>query len=263
LLCAWAALPAAAQTPGQRGAAAAGEDGAAMTGTLSTRLGYIKTGNPEIDELSRAGLSGLGAVLTRRTAVDPGQPVEIDVERQEMAFFPLVYWPILPETPAPSTTAVAQINAYLRNGGTILFDTRDGNLAAPGTLSPGAARLRDLLRQLNLSALAPVPPDHVLTKAFYLISEFPGRWAGGKVWVEQADDRVNDGVSPVIIGANDWASAWATDGQGRPVYAVVPGGEAQRETALRFGVNLVMYALTGNYKADQVHIEAILERLRR
>ena len=38
---------------------------------------------------------------------------------------------------------------------------------------------------------------------------------------------------------------------------------AQREMACRFGVNLVMYALTGNYKADQVHVPAILERLGR
>ena len=56
-------------------------------------------------------------------------------------------------------------------------------------------------------------------------------------------------------------SAWAVDTTGRPLYAVVPGGERQRELAYRVGVNLVMYALTGNYKADQVHIPFILERL--
>ncbi|MEC7204327.1 MAG: DUF4159 domain-containing protein, partial [Pseudomonadota bacterium] len=56
-------------------------------------------------------------------------------------------------------------------------------------------------------------------------------------------------------------AAWSVDRHGRPLYAVVPGGEKQREMAYRFGVNLVMYALTGNYKADQVHVPAILERL--
>ena len=55
--------------------------------------------------------------------------------------------------------------------------------------------------------------------------------------------------------------AWAVDGNGRPMFAVVPGGEQQREWAFRFGVNLVMYALTGNYKTDQVHVPALLERL--
>ena len=68
------------------------------------------------------------------------------------------------------------------------------------------------------------------------------------MWVEPVEDRVNDGVSSVIVGGNDWAGAWAIDGQGRPAFACVPGGEPQREMAMRFGVNLVMYVLTGNYK---------------
>ena len=65
----------------------------------------------------------------------------------------------------------------------------------------------------------------------------------------------------VIVGGNDWAGAWAVDRRDQPIFATVPGGERQREWAYRFGVNLVMYALTGNYKADQVHVPAILERL--
>ena len=81
------------------------------------------------------------------------------------------------------------------------------------------------------------------------------------MWVERYEGDVNDGVSSVVIGGNDWAAAWALDEQGYPIYPVVPGGERQREMAFRFGVNLAMYALTGNYKADQVHIPAILRRL--
>src|SRR6185437_2463209 len=79
--------------------------------------------------------------------------------------------------------------------------------------------------------------------------EFPGRWAGGTLWVEPTADQVNDGVSSIIVGSNDWAGAWAIDGSGRPLHAAVPGGEPQREFAYRFGVNLVMYALTGNSRA--------------
>ena len=91
--------------------------------------------------------------------------------------------------------------------------------------------------------------------------EFPGRWTGSTLWVEKAGERINDGVSPVIAGSHDWAAAWAVDDQQRPLFPVVPGGERQREIAYRFGVNLVMYTLTGNYKADQVHMPAIIERL--
>jgi hypothetical protein len=106
-----------------------------------------------------------------------------------------------------------------------------------------------------------VPQDHVLTKAFYLLPQFPGRWTGGQVWVEARGGRHNDGVSSVIIGSHDWAGAWAVDADGAPSFPVVPGGERQREFAYRFGINWVMYALTGNYKTDQVHVPAIMERL--
>jgi hypothetical protein len=140
-----------------------------------------------------------------------------------------------------------------------------------GPNSPGEQTLRRLAAKLDLPPLEPVPADHVLTKAFYLLREFPGRWDGGKLWVEAlppadpgaaaAPARGGDGVSPVIIGGNDWAAAWATDAQGRPLVDVAPGGGRQRELAIRFGINLVMYTLTGNYKADQVHVPALLERL--
>ena len=68
-----------------------------------------------------------------------------------------------------------------------------------------------------------------------------------------------DGVTSVIIGGNDWAGAWAQEDRGR--FTITPGGEQQREMAYRFGVNLLMVALAGNYKADQVHIPYILQRL--
>jgi len=123
------------------------------------------------------------------------------------------------------------------------------------------ARLKRLAAGLAIPPLEPLPPNHVLTRSFYLIENFPGRWSGGQLWVEPTEDAVNDGVSSIIVGGNEWAGAWAADANGVPLYAVVPGGEPQRELAYRFGVNLVMYALTGNYKSDQVHVPAILERL--
>ncbi|HGG65378.1 MAG TPA: DUF4159 domain-containing protein, partial [Rhodobacteraceae bacterium] len=74
---------------------------------------------------------------------------------------------------------------------------------------------------------------------------------------------LNDGVTPVVIGGNDWAAAWAVDNVGNYMFRVGRGytGERQREIAYRFGVNLMMYVLTGNYKSDQVHVPALLERL--
>jgi hypothetical protein len=157
----------------------------------------------------------------------------------------------------------------MKQGGFIVFDTRDQETSLPGSATQSKALTR-LIGQLDVPPLEPVPEDHVLTKSFYLMRNFPGRWDGGTLWVEaepesEADrterSRRTDGVSSIVVTSNDLASAWALDDHNRPLYATVPGGEVQREMAFRAGVNLVMYALTGNYKADQVHLPALLERL--
>jgi hypothetical protein len=240
------------------------DDAFVVQATSELRLAYVRTGNQEVDAVSRAGLLGLTATLNRRTAVETAEPLAIDIERDELIFFPLLYWPVVSTQTAASPKAVERINRYLETGGTILFDTRDADDQTPGPVGGAAVsaqRLRRLVAGIKMPPLVPIPPDHVLTKSFYLLHDFPGRWNIGTLWVEPVEDRVNDGVSGAIVGANDWAGAWAIDAQGRAALAVVPGGEPQREMAMRFGVNLVMYVLTGNYKSDQVHVPAILERL--
>ena len=242
----------------------AGPDAKALQATLETRLAYVRTGDSSVDAVARAGLSGLSAILRQRTAVEPGAPIGVDVEADELAFFPMLYWAVSTRQRPPSDRALEKLNQYLRSGGTILFDTRErGDFAtgAPAGFGPAGRHLRVLLRGLDIPMLIPVPRDHVLTRAFYLISDFPGRWTGGRIWVERRGGRHNDGVSSVVIGANDWAAAWAVDQFGNAMFPAVPGGERQREMAYRFGVNWAMYALTGNYKTDQVHVPAIIERL--
>lgn len=259
------ATTAAAQTSTP---AAAADDATAIEATKGTKLAYVRTGDSEVDRISRAGLQGLGNVLRNRTSVEPEAPAEVDLERDELAFYPFLYWPMTDSQPRLSPRARDKLISFLRSGGTILFDTRDaqfGTLSVQGSIAPagpGGQKLRQILDGLEVPALMPTPQDHILTKAFYLIQDFPGRWQGSTVWVEQNSGGINDGVSSIIIGSSDWAGAWATVGSGsRPMLPVTPGGEAQREMAYRFGVNLVMYVLTGNYKADQVHVPAILERL--
>lgn len=223
--------------------------------TAETYLAYVQTGDSSVDDTARAGLEGLVSVLGLRTAVEAAGAVGVDPEQDELAFYPLLYWPVSDRQKTLSDQARQRVNEYMRNGGTILFDTRD---QAPGG---GPAVLQRLVQGLDIPPLAPVPQDHVLRKSFYLLTDFPGRYAGGQLWIEAREGPANDGVSSVVIGGNDWASAWAVGRNGQPLFAVIPGGERQREIAYRFGVNLVMYALTGNYKADQVHVPAILERL--
>ncbi len=238
-------------------------DDAIPAGVNDVRFGYVVTGNNQVDQVSHTGLAGLSSILRARTSVEPGEPVAVDLEEDELIFFPLVYWPITAEQPLLSDAARAKLDAYLRTGGILVVDTRDADEELQGVTGTGsnAARLQELLAGINVPALIRVPTNHVLTQAYYLLADFPGRWANGSVWVERHPGGVNDGVSAIIIGSNDWASAWALNDQMQPLFPVVPGGERQREMSFRFGVNLVMYAMTGNYKADSVHLPAILERL--
>ena len=205
---------------------------------------------------SRAALLGLGRVLTERTSVEPAEPQGVNPNTDELAFYPVIYWPVTAGQSPPSKDGVNRLQSYLRNGGMIIFDVRN-----QGSAMEDAGHLRRLVQGLNIPALQRMPDDHVLTRAYYLLPRFPGRFASNPVWVARADQAAKDGVSPVIIGSNDWAAAWAIDERGRGMFPVSPGGEVQREYAYRAGVNMVMYALSGNYKADQVHVPTILKRL--
>ena len=238
------------------------------------RLAYVVTGDSGIDEISREGLSSLSRVLVDRTSLAPGEVIGVDPARDELAFYPLLYWPIAPNQPKPPAAAMARVAAFMKHGGTIVFDTRDALTAQPGApATPEARWLRELLAGIDVPDIEPLPPDHVVTRTFYILAGFVGRYATGQTWIESlppatGDEanraaRAGDSVSPIIITSNDLAGAWAQDSDGQPLFPLVPGGARQRELALRGGVNLVMYTLTGNYKADQVHVRDLLERLSR
>ncbi|GAB4302311.1 MAG: hypothetical protein Kow0058_16830 [Roseovarius sp.] len=272
LLAGWGGAPAAlAQGLPQAGRQVADK---ALAASLEVTLAHVLTGDRQVDETAQAGLFGLGEMLYFRTSVDPAPPVGVDLESDELSVYPLLYWPVTPDQPIPSAEAYMKLNQYLRTGGLILFDTRDADIAGFGAASANGRKLQRLAGPLDIPPLEPLPADHVLTRTFYLLQDFPGRYSGRPVWVEAAPpdaERVegmpfrnlNDNVTPVVIGGNDWAAAWATDAAGKPLFAVGRGlaGERQREMAYRFGINLVMHVLTGNYKSDQVHVPALLDRL--
>jgi hypothetical protein len=249
---------------------------AAPPAATQTRLAYVVTGDSDVDNVSKAGLAGLTLFLAQRTALEAGDPIGLDISHDELAFYPLIYWPIVPGAPRPSDDTLKRIDSYMKNGGTVLFDTRDAIDAPPGgggeTRSPGMLELRKILSSLDIPQLEPVPREHVLTKTFYLLRDFPGRFSSGQLWVEalpagEDQDQANrparggDGVSSILITSNDLAGAWAMQPDGQPMLPIVAGEPRQREFAFRAGVNIVMYTLTGNYKADQVHVPALLERL--
>ncbi len=252
------------------------KDEFALRAVSQTRLAYVVTGNADVDAIVKAGMAGLTLFLAQRTALEAGDPIGVDPASDELAFFPLIYWPVMPGASRPSQDTLNRIDAYMKQGGTVLFDTRDAIEAPPGengaSQTPGMLALRNILSSLDVPELEPVPREHVLTKTFYLLRDFPGRYTTGQTWVEtlprNEDDEAasrpahgGDGVSPIIITSNDLAGAWALRPDGQPMLPVSGGDMRQREFAFRAGVNIVMYTLTGNYKADQVHAPALIERL--
>jgi hypothetical protein len=150
-------------------------------------------------------------------------------------------------------------------GGLLVIDTQGSDAGAPGSgagFAPGAASAfsRDTAC-LDLPPLQGLTPQDVVAHCFYIVTDFPGRFDGAPVLLASPAARDADGVTPVIVTQNDWAGAWAADAGGNPEEIPIPGGEAQRQQADWFGTNLVIYALTGNYKADQADLPGLLDRL--
>ena len=164
----------------------------AIQSTLKTRLAYVVTGDAAVDGISKTGLQGLTLFLAQRTALEAGDPIGLDLGRDELSYYPLIYWPIVPGVAKPSPQALQKLEAYMKQGGTVLFDTRDAVEAPPGpggaTRGPGMLALREILSSLDIPELEPMPREHVLTKTFYLLRNFPGRFSSGQLWVEALPD---------------------------------------------------------------------------
>ncbi len=237
----------------------------AQSGALQTTLGYIRTGDPTTDQISADGLGYISADVSAHTAAALDNPVALDPATDDLGLYPLIYWPILPTLPAPGPVACNALKSYMRHGGLLIIDSKGSDAGAAGSgagFSPGAGAALDRATAcLSLPPLQPLGPADVLAHCFYILQDFPGRFVGAPTLIAAPASRDADGVSPVVIGQNDWAGAWARDAIGLPEQLPIPGGEDQRVLADRFGTNLVIYALTGSYKSDQNSVPALLDKL--
>ncbi|PCI38585.1 MAG: hypothetical protein COB53_04530 [Elusimicrobia bacterium] len=156
--------------------------------------------------------------------------------------------------PALDAAAVGRLRDYLTSGGFLWIEDTSGMANGPFD-----AWVRNTLATvLPDSDLKPLPKDHVLYKTFFLM-----RRIGGRVMVSGSVEGVDwAGKTVVVYSRNDLLGAWVRDPLGNPVFACVPGGEAQRLEAKKLSLNIVMYALTGSYKADAVHTPFILQKMR-
>ena len=232
-----------------------------LEAATALHLAYVKTGNGRVDRMSEVAMDSLARQLTARTTIEPAGAKSVNPETDDLIFYPFLYWPVTRDAQPLTDKASEKLNAYMASGGTIVFDTQDEGERAlrAGETHPGIAAIT---ANLDIPALTQAPEDHVLTKSFYLLQSFPGRWANGPIWVDRdINGAARDGVSSVILGSNDWAAGWAIDEDGNDMAELEKDIPRQREMSIRFGINVAMYALSGNYKADQVHAAALIERL--
>ena len=152
-----------------------------MRAATATTLGYVRTGDSAVDAMSDAGLKSLMNTVVGRTSVEEQLVQPVDIAADDLAVYPLLYWPVTDAEATPSSATIARLNTYLANGGMILFDKREPGLSA----ELNTATLHRLTTGLNIPPLEKVPEGHTLRKSFYLLDSFPGRYADGPVWVEK------------------------------------------------------------------------------
>lgn len=214
-------------------------------------LAYITTGNDSIDQTSHDGLEALRKTLKSRTTIEAEGVTGVAPDADNLAFYPFLYWPITQTATQLRAFEVRTIQRYLNNGGTILFDLLPYEGSAEEQRNQS---LRAVTGQLNIPPIEKITTQHVLTRSFYILKDLKGPYSANKdFWVSAEADNDQDGVSPVLIGYQGWAAAWAGKN-------IRPNSKEQ-EMALRFGVNLAMYMLTGTYKNDQIHVQKILRRM--
>jgi len=223
----------------------------ALPDTSRLVIGHLEHGgrwNPRPTALRR-----LMWELAQRTSIETGaDAVPVRLGRPGLHRTPMLYLAGDGALPPFDELEVAALRRHLQYGGFLLVDAADGSL---GTGFDASVR-RELARLLPGSPLLRVAREHVLYKSFYLLDRQGGRLAV-RPWLEA---QVVDGRLAVVYSQNDLGGAWARGQLGDWEYACTPGGEAQRETAFRLGVNIAMYALCTDYKDDAVHLPFIMRR---
>lgn len=218
-------------------------------GAQRVQFAFIDSGNQTLNSLSERGLISLSQVIANRTTVEPAPPKKLNPAVDELGFYPIIFWPVTPDLGTISQKAADNLRLYIENGGLLLIDGLTD-------LGPAPQAVQVIMNQILPFPLKPLRDDHVLNRSYYLLQgQTPGRQTG-TLWLEQSHR-----LSRVLVGAHDWLGAWAHSAAGQPLRPIPGGGEQRRVKAFQFGVNVVMYALLGDYKADQTHVETLLKRM--
>lgn len=233
---------------------AAGRAGAIGPGS-AFRFGHISLG--ERWNARPTALARMSREIEKRTSIAVDRdPRVLTLQSAALHETPFLYLAGDREFAVPSEPEVQALRRHLTFGGFLLIDSAEGALG--GAFDGSVRRLMGAVFPPPAQGLEIVPGDHVVYKSFYLIDRPVGRVALSPVM----EGILRDGRLVVAYLQNDLGGAFARDDFGNFELPCVPGGERQRELAMRLLVNLVMYALCLDYKSDQVHVPFIMRRRR-
>ena len=147
---------------------------------------------------------------------------------------------------------LANLKRYLHLGGTVIIDpayTPDGETDKFITI------INTMIKTLfNNKEPVKITSDHVIFNSFYKLNR-PEGMRKGSPWLTGYN--IGDRTA-VIMSDHDLGGAYAMDNLGNWKNDISPGGFRQRENAFRLGVNLIMYALCGDYKTETSHKHFLL-----
>ncbi|MCD8526454.1 MAG: DUF4159 domain-containing protein [Alphaproteobacteria bacterium] len=241
-LMAATAATAQAQTTPQSPAERVGycySDASAHMGKMN--IGYVKV-SPSIDDITKTGMERVAKFLEEKTSLEATtddqkiHAVELDIERDDICqpFYPFIYWPVTHESQPLSADARLKVDLYLSRGGFIMFDLRDAGMNREETM-------QKLWGKTDTGI--PLPRNHILRDTFYSNSDLPCSININPVNILKPFTTSGEAVSQVIILDRNCASAWAG--------ITLAEGSKEQLLSLRGITNIIMYALTGDYKNDQ------------
>ncbi len=208
-------------------------------------LAFVESESLSTNRRTREGLGVLQAELVRRTSLDPKEEiVALDLDRDTLAPFRYIYWPITTSDGEISAEAQSKVQGYLDAGKVIMFDVL-------GNQTDNEAAVARVLGKVNLGPLSVMPEDYTLTKIFYLTNGLPGSYSVGSVQIQSPNPNSSEDTTSVIIARRNWAGAWSGDSFGTT--------SDQYDMTLRVGINAVLYAYTGDYKKDQFDMQRTLD----
>jgi hypothetical protein len=215
----------------------------------------LLTGNQKDAARASAPARWAWEVVQRTSAPARLKPTTVRASDPQLIENSFLFWSGIEAVEPLTSSEIAGLRRFFALGGMMVVDDADPGTDGAESAFARTAR-RELGRVLPESTPIDLAEDHVIYRTFYLLRRAEGR-VEGKALLQGI---VRGGMVQVVFTTHDLGGALARSPSGIWEQSVVPGGDFQRERAIRLAVNLALYAQCSNYKDDQVHAPFLMRR---